>query len=247
MKLGKLDRIELSMADIDKISKWYEFHYDELKEKGEFNFPLEECLIVVQDDFIKGSGHEQKFKDNNLDIPYNEIMVHFKIENDFDIRFDLYIQEQGKLDDNPTLSWKLNNEYANTGKFTWTSGLNKINIPEELAQGQARFQTRVAIETFAYMVNVSENVIEKKQTRVYNKKASAKKGGKNKKRQVKISVNKYTFDHERSDSGRKYDRHTDGWTVRGHWRYYKKSGKRVWIPSYSKGDKRNVEEKTYKF
>jgi hypothetical protein len=30
-------------------------------------------------------------------------------------------------------------------------------------------------------------------------------------------------------------RHTDAWLVSGHWRTYK-SGKRVWIDSYTKGD-----------
>lgn len=46
---------------------------------------------------------------------------------------------------------------------------------------------------------------------------------------------------------REYSRHMESWQVRGHWRYYK-SGKKVWIESYTKGhnNKEEVEGITYK-
>lgn len=241
MDLNKLDRIELSMKDIEKVSNWFAFHH---KEGEMINFPLSEGLVVITDNFYDGLNLERF----NMDIPYNEIIIHFKAhEGIFNASFDMYIQERAIPDEAPMLSWELDKDFFDSGKFKWKSGFKRAVLPDHLAQEQAKHHTRLTLEILTYMVNVTENVIEKKVTRTVKKKAKAKKGLNAKKRSVKISVTKYQFDFEGGgEESRKYDRHTLAWTVRGHWRYYKKTGKRVWVKGYVKGDADNVEGKIYK-
>lgn len=241
-KFEKLDRIELTSNDIEKITKWKVFHYDELKGKGELHFPIEEGLLVIKEDFSDIVSKEQLDFFGIDSLPYNEIMIYFKMNKvNIGMTCEMYIQESGKLDEAPTLIWTLDEEYLQTEKFKWKSGFKRLNLPEDVAQGQAKHHTALLIDLFTYMVYVSENVIEKKSSKTITKKG---KGGKSKSRKVRISVTRYVFNHE-TNGERKYDRHTLGWTVRGHWRYYKKSGKQVWIEGYVKGDKKNVEGKTY--
>jgi hypothetical protein len=234
MDINKLDKIVLKQSDIVKIGKWYEFHFDEMREKGVTNFPLEECLF------------EMMMNDLPSFLPksYVKQIVHFKLDKDnLNMFFDLFIGDE----DNPTISWVLDEGFLQEGKINWKSHLKSgIRIPDETAQETARFCTKVVFETFAYMTNVTENVVEKKMSKSITKKAK-KKNKNNKNRSVKISVTRYEFDFERGESQREYERHTLAWTVRGHWRYIKKTGKRVWVKGYIKGDTEKVEGKTYKF
>lgn len=43
-------------------------------------------------------------------------------------------------------------------------------------------------------------------------------------------------DDDEGEGVRKYVRHTEGWDVRGHYRYYKKSGKTVYVKPHHKGN-----------
>jgi hypothetical protein len=66
---------------------------------------------------------------------------------------------------------------------------------------------------------------------------------------LKLDLNpiKYelTLDAELCDLiKRNYNRHTLGWTVRGHWRTYK-SGKKTWIKPSVRGDKDKITGKIY--
>lgn len=97
----------------------------------------------------------------------------------------------------------------------------------------------------AYMIHYKEYVSEKNV--VHNSPTSKKKGrSKKKKSSVKIGKKVYTVSVPEGIRTTKTTRqkHTESWSVKGHWRQYK-SGKKVWIPSYVKGDKAKVEPKTY--
>lgn len=52
-------------------------------------------------------------------------------------------------------------------------------------------------------------------------------------------------DSEEDKEVRKYIRHTDGWDVRGHYRYYKKSGKIVYVKPHHKGNPNTTTTKEF--
>lgn len=69
---------------------------------------------------------------------------------------------------------------------------------------------------------------------------SARKGGKR-----MLTVRKYVVSEELlSELPRKYERHTDSWGVRGHYRTYK-SGKTVWVRPFIKGSAGKKADREY--
>lgn len=87
---------------------------------------------------------------------------------------------------------------------------------------------------------------EVERTRVVERKnlgTKKRSSGKRSNRRM-LTVRKYTIGSEiLSELPRKYERHTESWGVRGHYRTYK-SGKTVWVKAYTKGnaEKRNDRE-----
>ncbi|TVX86118.1 hypothetical protein FPZ44_24115 [Paenibacillus agilis] len=99
---------------------------------------------------------------------------------------------------------------------------------------------------FQYM-NHHKHIVESKIVRTSKvKKAKHKSGSKN--RVVKLTSVEYRIDFakENTDEKRSYERKTESWHQKGFWRYYKKSGKTVWIAEQIKGSGKNIEPKTYK-
>jgi len=63
---------------------------------------------------------------------------------------------------------------------------------------------------------------------------------------TKKSIFKINLEGVENKEKKQIERHTESWKVRGHWRNFK-SGKRVWINEYVKGNKEvNKVSKTYK-
>lgn len=89
----------------------------------------------------------------------------------------------------------------------------------------------------AYMANYTEYVTEKRQRVIKKKKASSKSKKNN--RVIKLGKRIYdvTIPQSVAMEKRSYKKHTEAFTVSGHYRTYKKTGKRVWIASYIKGNK----------
>ncbi|EQB3101495.1 hypothetical protein ACYIU4_002858 [Clostridium botulinum] len=90
-----------------------------------------------------------------------------------------------------------------------------------------------------------------RQTKTHTKKTHTKKDKrKGKKPRIKlikqniIKLNTNHIPELTEEDITHYERHTFGWTVRGHWRTYQ-SGKKVWIKPQIRGDKSKVEGKIY--
>lgn len=71
---------------------------------------------------------------------------------------------------------------------------------------------------------------------IKSKVQGGKKGKKKKVTQTKIVLKRYV---PKLPTGTKYDRHAEAWKVRGHYRVYKKSGKKVWVEPHVKGKNRD--------
>lgn len=90
-----------------------------------------------------------------------------------------------------------------------------------------------------------------RQTRTHTHKSQSKKdkrkGKKPKVKLIKQNIIRLNTEHlpmPTEEEIKHYERHTFGWTVRGHWRTYQ-SGKKVWIKPQVRGDKDKVEGKIY--
>lgn len=74
------------------------------------------------------------------------------------------------------------------------------------------------------------------------KRSNGKRPGKGKRM---LTVRKYTIGSEElSELPRRYERHTDSWGVRGHYRNLR-SGKTVWVKGYTKGDLSKRSDREY--
>lgn len=91
---------------------------------------------------------------------------------------------------------------------------------------------------------------EVQRTKVVERKSVGGKNRENGKRSNKrmLTVRKYMIGEEvlgeLPDVKRRYERHTDSWGVRGHYRTYK-SGRVVWVKGYTKGDPGKRSDKEY--
>ncbi len=96
----------------------------------------------------------------------------------------------------------------------------------------------------------------------YKEKGSALKKSKGRTKQMLVNRDKRTgvsvsltklrtiiYENQQEDekgSSHSFVRHAKNWTVRGHWRTYKKSGKKVWVKAHVKGNiSKDVKGKSY--
>lgn len=135
--------------------------------------------------------------------------------------------------------------YLNNVKI---SSIKDINAPEAA-------KIKSAAGQYIGLLNVVFNyIMDDKQikhitsNRVPQKRNTTNKKNKKKNKQVKYITNtKYIINNITNDTEKRvYNKTCDTWDVRGHWRTYKKSGRRVWINGYKKGDKEKSTLNHYK-
>lgn len=221
----KLDKIVLHEDELREISRWVE-----QQDFKTVDIPLHECFVI-----INGIAHKK------LNLEFNS-GIHFRITND-----TIKITQYDMKDFSEIFT-------ATVGERFFAEQMMDIEVKDKiyklLGEEQLNKVAKACIlsilDIFQYMTHKKESVIESKTKRMIKKVSKrGKSTSRNKKpNYVKIHSNKYTFDVT-AQPNRKYNRHTESWTVRGHWRYYKKSGKRVWIDGYVKGNG-NIEGKVYK-
>lgn len=151
-------------------------------------------------------------------------------------------------------------EMAGRKVVEWRSNLETGDIPElhVCAEGERKAKMSMILamdNTVAKCVRKFRSLMlfagyyreEVERTKVVNRVAKPgrknRSGSKNNRRM--LTVRKYTIGSEvLSELPRKYERHTDSWGVRGHYRTYK-SGKTVWVKAYTKGDAEKRNDKEY--
>lgn len=107
--------------------------------------------------------------------------------------------------------------------------------------------TNLIVGVIEYLNAPSKAIVSRdvKEPVASNEKKS-KKSKKSKNKKTYIYKRYYVVDNIETNSNRKYERHTESWISRGHWRTYK-SGKRVWIKEQVRGRGKNkVQTKEYK-
>lgn len=231
-KFDKLDRIELDENDVEKIMIWGS---KVTKDEYEFKPPMEEGLILLHQHF--------NMKGQKVDA---SAITHFKIHDD-GISFKQYDSED--MVELLSFDFTFNDELRGIDsngiinvKSKWSDTHN------EYVEKQCQATVLFILNLFGFFASVEDVIVANKQTKTLAKKQKSKKTSKsNSKRIVKVSTIRYTFNFDDSErEHRAYERHIDGWSVRGHWRYIKKSRKWTWVKPHTKGDKDNTSPKTYK-
>jgi hypothetical protein len=162
-------------------------------------------------------------------------------------------------DEGESLVW-FEAKMAGRNVVEWRSNLETGDIPELHVAGEG--DTKVKMSMILAMDNTVAKCVRKfrslmlfaayyreevERTRVVTrsekprKNGSARKGGNRR----MLTVRRYTIGSEvLGELPRKYDRHTESWGVRGHYRTYK-SGKTVWVRPYVKGELGKRSDKEY--
>lgn len=237
LNLSNVDIIELSKIDVDLIKSWYFKNLNYVREN----------LSEVKESFHKvviSYMHNLIYKNNN------EFNVYSCSEEGKWIYLYGFFQdfEEDKKD------IICNNKIPSKSNIIYGENKEKINIStlplKHIEEIEKWMGQDISIITFinAYMSLNQESIIT--QTRIHTKKIQSKKDKrKGKKPRVKLirqNIIRLNTDHIQLTEEEKnhYERHTFGWTVRGHWREYQ-SGKKVWIKPQIRGDKSRVEGKIY--
>lgn len=221
----KLDKIILTESQLKEISEWVA-----LQKFETIDLPLKECFIIVNDIQCKYINIE------------SDMGIYFKSDNNV-----ITITQYDMKDFSPLFSAKITESFFLDDDFEFTVFSKYLKILSREYRKKVILATiLIVFDIFQYMTHKQDNVVQSNTDRSIKKKKKGKITSRNKKSNyVKIHSKKYTFDFTRKPTERKYERHMESWTVRGHWRYYKNTGKKVWINGYIKGNG-NVEGKVYK-
>lgn len=225
INLEKIDKIVFTDKEYAYISNWVkEQNFDSI------DLPLHEALLIMND--IK---HDQFNFTANAGI-------HFRIDEE---TYNIIVTQYDMSDMTPMVTGTITDQFFKDGTIlVETKDRWRRMMGEEYLQKVCKIAVLIVMDVFQYMTNCTENVSVEKISRSVKKKPS-KKSKTQKLRYTKIRTTKYTFNTDENREKRDYTFSTASWTVRGHWRYYKKTGKRVWINGYTKGDG-EIEGKVYK-
>lgn len=159
-------------------------------------------------------------------------------------------------DEGESLVW-FEAEMAGRKVVEWRSNLETGDIPELHVSGEGDRKVKLSMilatdNTVAKCVRKFRSLMlfagyyreEVERSKVVSR--VAKPGKKNRRNNRRmLTVRRYTIGSEvLSELPRKYERHTDSWGVRGHYRTYK-SGKTVWVRPYTKGDNVGRSDREY--
>lgn len=218
MNIDRMDKILLSNDDVDLLFEWRDNHLDYVRN---FKPVLKEGCIVLTMKDNKEEYHREIFKDESDDYYHYTIFVK-----------DLKVHE---------MLW---DKKTKIGTVLFT----KMQFPNGGEHDYNNTVLSLHASLMAYMEYYSDKKEYVEVRQITTTKSKKAKGGNGKKSPIKIRKKIYmvrlTEESIKMDK-RRYERKTEGWNVAGHWRTLK-SGKRTWIPSYSKGDKRNIVPKEYK-
>lgn len=225
--LDKIDRIVVDIDQMTEISSWVQKQgFDSI------NIPMNEVLVIL----------ENIYQFNTK----KDIGLYFKLDEESG---NINIRQYDMDDRVLLMSAIVDDDFFINGKVKVDSKYDEY-FKGEYFQTLAMQSVLIVFDLFQYIVNREELVISKKETHHYTKNTKSKKKKKNSpsKRIIKSSIVRYEILKEEDSikEKREYSRHVHAWTVRGHWRFYKKTGKKVWIDGYVKGNKdEEIQQKIY--
>ena len=196
--------------------------------------------VIDWADRLTGVPVRPVFPEAEIEFQEEEILLRFRDEGESVVWFE------AEMAGRKVVEWRSNLE---------TGGIEELRIAAEgerkagMAILLARDNTVAkCVRKFrALMLFAAYYREEVERTRVVERTVKQRKSGKQRKGNNRrmLTVRKYTIGSEvLSELPRKYERHTDSWGVRGHYRTYK-SGKTVWVRPYTKGNAEKRNDKEY--
>ena len=237
-KLERLDKIIFTNQDIDKIYDWAVTN----KIEGPQIYPFfEEAILETA----------VRRKSNGPDI---KIYIYFKMLSNIEDSYLTFYFEIYDSKRNKNLSF-VTDFNIEKGRVTDSTRDIKVHKETDFYMDDANVNFFIEFATKCYgalMTYIGLNKNEKeslqsKKVPILNKSKNSKKKSKKKTNRT-LSRTVYTLkvtDEEIEEATRNYKRIKEAWGVRGHWREYK-SGKRVWIRPYVKGDNEKKESSVYR-
>lgn len=197
--------------------------------------------VIEWADRLTGVPIKLAFPEAEISFEEEEILLRFRDEGESVVWFEC--------------------EMAGRKVVEWRSNLETGDIPElhVAAEGEKKAKMSMLLmmdNTVAKCVRKFRALMlfaayyreEVERTRVVSRieKPGKKRSGSSKRSNRRmLTVRKYTIGSEvLSELPRKYERHTDSWGVRGHYRTYK-SGKTVWVRPFVKGNAEKRNDKEY--
>ncbi|RMC95186.1 hypothetical protein D9O40_16740 [Clostridium autoethanogenum] len=250
--LEKLDIVELTSDEYEKIDQWCNNNKKLLLDKyDKIHSVFNNFLIkITYDDKLNSICHFRLNEENEIfycsvylldeNILKKEPIYFFDVdENTFqELKYIFMFGHKNGIKSN-----------INYGEFYESKCLNNNNLLKNNLRKDFKLLREELFFILFYSQLNQESII--RQTRTHKHKYQSKKnkraGKKPKVKLIKQNIIRLNTDHipePTEEEKRLYERHTFGWTVRGHWRHYQ-SGKDVWIKPQVRGDKDKVEGKIY--
>lgn len=212
----RLDKIVVHQKDIVDIQKW-------VREQDfqSISIPLHEGSVILQ----------------GLEIPIEYIQkdmgIYFKFDEDAGV---VSLKAYDIEDESIMLEGRMNLEHIDdSDKLVEVESkyADKMGQKSMTKLGMSLFL--IVSDVFQYITNREQYVKSREEVSQVRKPVKKKrKTGNRKARYVKIKTTRYEVSN--TPQQRTYERHMNAWSVRGHWRYYKKTGKRVWIQGHTRGE-----------
>lgn len=219
---AKLDRIMHDNESVARILAWWKNH---LAPSIQYP-PLKEGLIDFTNLNVRPDQQHQ----------HHKILLYFDDEGT-NIYMTLYLNEHLAFD------WKTEYNVENGVTFSITLPPKVKDVTDKEREIMTDM-TGIWAASMLYMKTARAEYIQTEEHRA--RKTKKARGGKGNKRVVYVHSKTYKLylPSEESEEKREIERKTESWSVRGHTRTYKKSGKTIVVAPYKKG-KGRFEPKTY--
>lgn len=197
---------------------------------------------------LEGVPMQVAFPEGEIEFVEELELLKFRKEDGDSVWFELWIHSSENAKYAKLVSWRVRTdawEFLDV-KIEGT-GLQKAELGMMLSQHEVLPKTVAKFwGLMLYSVYYREEV---ERTKVVERRSAGRRNGGSGKRSNRrmLTVRKYTVSEELIPElpvKRKYQKHTESWGVRGHYRTYK-SGKTVWVKGYTKGNAEKREDKEY--
>lgn len=202
-------------------------------------------------DWVRGMGEPElrlPFSEGEIEFVEELELLKFRKEDGDTVWFELWIHSSENVEYVKLVSWRVRtDEWEFLDVKIEGTGLQKAELAMMLTEHEVLPKTVAKFwGLMLYSVYYREEVERTKVvTRVEKKRknGAARKGGNRR----MLTVRKYTVSEELLPElpvKRKYEKHTESWGVRGHYRTLR-SGKTVWVRPFVKGNAEKRSDKEY--
>ncbi len=192
---------------------------------------------------LSGVPVKLAFPEAEIDFQEEDILLSFRDEGDSVVWFEM------KMAGRKVVEWRSNLETGDIPELRIAAeGMKKAEMAIILARDNTVAKCVGKFRSLMLFAAYYREEVER--TKVVSRVAKPRKSGSPRKGGGKrmLTVRKYTVSEEMLSElpapKRKYEKHTDSFGVRGHYRTYK-NGRVVWVRPYVKGEQSKREDKEY--